>query len=160
GPSRCTCASRSHRMRLPARSGQHGRGTDGRLEAGQGDFGVSAVTKQLVDTALQLALLLLAAAQPRVEIALWRVRHHGAKGEADAIGLPPDHPGEEGTSLVRDGKLQLVGKARGGAELDAGAGLAEIADHAVHGRAALIDLGDAAEKHLVAYALAPVLHSR
>ena len=43
-------------------------------------------------------------------------------------------------------------------ELDAGAAIAEIAHHAVHGRAGVVDLGDPAHEHLVARAVTPILH--
>src|SRR5215475_645919 len=99
-----------------------------------------AFAKQLVDAALELTLLFLAAAQPRVEVALGFVADHGAEREADAVRLPPDHAGEVRASLARDGQVHLLGNAGRGIEFDAGAMVAEIADHAVHGRAALVDL--------------------
>lgn len=56
---------------------------------------LSAFAEQLVDATLELAFLLLAAAQPHVEVALGRVGNHGAEREADAVRLPPNHAGEE-----------------------------------------------------------------
>jgi hypothetical protein len=118
----------------------------------------SVLTQQFVDTTLELALFLLALAQPRVEIALVAIRDHGAEGEPEPVGLAPDDPGEEGAALAGDGQLDLVGQSCRGAEFDAGAVFAEIAHHAVHRATAIADPGNAAVKHLVPHALTPILH--
>src|SRR5215831_15076926 len=68
---------------------------------------LSAIAEQLVDAALQLLLLLFAAAQPRIEVALGRVANHGAEGEANAVGLAPDQMGEKGASLARNLQVHL-----------------------------------------------------
>src|SRR5215471_4863670 len=118
----------------------------------------SVLAQQLVDAALELALLLLAPAQPGIDIVRRRVRHNIAKGEADPVGLAPDHPGEVAASPVLDGQLDLVGKVGGSVELNAGATVAEIAHHAIHRRADFPDFRHGPEKHLVAHVLSSVLH--
>src|SRR5689334_19300793 len=120
----------------------------------------SPLADQFLDAALELALLDLAAAQPFVEVARRRVRHHGAEGKADAARLAPDHLGEERAALARDAQADLFREPCGLVDLDAGAALIDVAHHAIHGRAALVDFGDAAKEHLVAHALTSVLHGQ
>src|ERR1700681_2232823 len=67
---------------------------------------------QLVDAALQLALFLFALAQPRLEIGDRRLMVR-AERDADEIVAPPDHLGEEGTALSRDGEPDIGFRQRG-----------------------------------------------
>src|ERR1700737_2018305 len=120
----------------------------------------SVFADQLLNLALQLALFLLALAQPLLEIGDgefgWGLP---AERDADKIVAPPDYFGEEGTAFSRDGQRYLpFGQLDGAAEFEAGALFGNVADDAVRGCATLVDLGNAAINPLVAPALGPTKH--
>src|ERR1700739_4206632 len=94
----------------------------------------SAFPDQLLDAPLQLALLLFAGAQARVEIGGAGISDHGAEGEPQPVGLAPDHPGEIGATLAGNGEVDLLRQACVTFDFDTGAVLAEIAHHAIDAR--------------------------
>ena len=120
----------------------------------------SAFAQKLVDAALQLALFLLALAQPLLDVGDRQfVGTLRAEGDADEIVAPPDHPGEERAALAGDRQRHLLpGQLDDVAELEVRAGFGDIAHHAIPARAMLVDFGDAAVNHLVARVLASIQH--
>src|SRR2546421_4709261 len=126
---------------------------------GVGRQTASALAEQVVDAALELALLDLALAQPFREIGNGLGRAFRPEGNADKIVAPPDYLGQEGAALARDAQRELLfGQLDVIAEFDGRAVVRDVADDAFARRAALTDLGEAAIHHLVAHALAPVPH--
>src|ERR1700686_3134004 len=120
----------------------------------------SAFAQEFVDAALQLALFLLAPAQPLLDVGDRQLKGSlRAEGDADEVVAPPDHPGEEGAALAGDRQRHLLpGQPDDIAELEMRAFLGDIAHHAIPARAMLVDFGDAAVNHLVARTLASIQH--
>src|ERR1700686_4396714 len=120
----------------------------------------SAFAQELVDAALQLALFLLALAQPLLDVGDRQfVVTCRTEGGADEVVAPPDLPGEERAALAGDRQRYLLpGQLGEIAELDICACFGDVAHHAIPARAMLVDFGDAAVNHLVARALASTQH--
>jgi len=120
----------------------------------------SAVAQKFFDAALQLPLFLFALAQPLLEIGDRQFgRGIRAESNADKIVAPPDDPGEEGAALSRDRqRYSLFRELDDVAEFEVGAAFGDIADNAIPGHAAFVDLGDAAINDLVAHTLASIRH--
>jgi hypothetical protein len=95
----------------------------------------SVFADQLFDAALQLALFLLALAQPLLEIGDGEFGSAlPAERNADKMVAPPDDFGEEGTAFSRDGQRHPpFGQLDGAAEFEAGALFGNVADNAVCG---------------------------
>jgi hypothetical protein len=66
--------------------------------------------------------------------------------------------GKKRAALAGNGEVEVFGEPHRLVDLDAGAARADVAYHAIHRGRAFVDLGDGTQKHLVAYALASVLH--
>src|ERR1700692_489063 len=109
---------------------------EGKIECGKVcDRSRSAIAQELVDAALQLALFLLALAQPGLKVGDrelgWRLR---AECNADEIVAAPDHFGEEGTAFARGGQRYLLSwQFDDVAEFDLSAFFGDIADDAISG---------------------------
>jgi hypothetical protein len=72
--------------------------------------------------------------------------------------VAPDHVGKKRAALAGNGQADVFGELGGPVDLDASAARADVAHHTIHRGRAFVDLGDGTQKHLVAYALASVLH--
>src|ERR1700760_2690422 len=119
----------------------------------------SAFAQQFVDPALQLALFRLALAKAFVEVGFGQNRGVIGECDADEIVAPPNDLGHERAALARDRQRELLLREPDHVvELDAGALLGNIADHARRRRAGFARFGNPAVKNLLAPRLASILH--
>jgi hypothetical protein len=96
---------------------------------------------------------------------LWlRARQRGGsglgEGQAHFIATTPLDVGADGLVLVRNVKLDNVGKIRRSREDDARALIGNIANEAIDGAAALVEIDATAQQALLAYRATPFGHVR